>query len=243
MVITGGLATRFYPISKVIPKPLLPVGNRSVIDYVMDSVKPLNMDVWLLVNAYASSFQSWARVNGAHVHLTPVGGSEELGGVAADLYDLAESLEFPDLFLTWGNMICTADYRGFLAKYDGKPLLGIFDVGSLETVKRYGVAVLSDSRLVEYREKPDNPASTLTYMGLAVLPSHILKMIPQFLQFIGHTHHRFGEYLNWLVEVKGIEVKTAMVDGDWMYLDWPDSYERMWRWYLGKSTADRDNPN
>jgi glucose-1-phosphate thymidylyltransferase len=236
VVITGGLATRFSPVSSIIPKALLPVGTRPVIDYVLDNLRPLKIEnTWLLVNSYSSLFQSWAKANDVKVHLTPVGDSVELGGVAADLYDLAEYIGFQTVMLIWGNMIYSGDVAEFLKHYCGKPLIGMLDIGDLEKVKRYGVGVVRDNRLVEYAEKPEHPKSTLTYMGLAVFPPYVLKLIPMFLQYVGHTHHRFGEFLNWLVEVKGLDVHTVTVDGNWQYMDWPDSYNEMWRSYLAHS--------
>lgn len=231
MVIAGGLATRFHPISKVIPKPLLPVGTKAIIDYVVDNLE--GFEVWLLVNSYLAPYQAWASTRGVHVYIAPVGDSPELGGVAADLYHLSESaFGFEDILISWGNMIYTGSVKDFTKHYRGKPLLGLYDVGDLSLMKRYGAAEVDGKTLVSYNEKPEAPETTLTYMGLAILPAYIIKLIPSFLQVVGQRHHRFGELLTWLVEVKGLEVDTVIVGGEWFYLDWPDSYNKMWRWYL-----------
>lgn len=231
MVIAGGLATRFYPVSRIVPKSLLPVGVRSVVDYVVDKLE--GFEVWLLTNSNSVSYQTWAETRGVKLFVTPVGESLELGGVAADLYQLSESiLRFEDILITWGNHIFTTDVKDFVSHYRGKPLLGLYDVKDRDLVKRYGVAEVDGKNLVGYEEKPDLPKTTLTYMGLGILPGYALRLIPGFLQYVGQKHHRFGEFLNWLVEVRGLEVSTVIVAGEWFYLDWPDSYERMWRWYL-----------
>lgn len=233
MVIAGGLATRFHPVSRVIPKPLLPLGTKSVIDYVADSLE--GFEIWLMTNSYLAPYQVWADIRGVKVYVSPAGDSPELGGVAADLYHLSESMfGFEDVLLSWGNMVYTGDVKAFVNHYRGKPLLGLYDVKDLELMKRYGAAEIDGKNLVSYEEKPEEPKTTLTYMGLAVIPTYVLKLIPEFLQFVGRRHHRFGEFLNWLVKVKGLEVNTVLVEGDWFYLDWPDSYERLWRWYLEK---------
>ncbi len=234
MVIAGGLATRLRPISDIIPKPLLPVGLKPIVDYVLDSL--VGYEIWLLTNSFLGTYQTWATQRDVHLYVSPVEESAELGGVAADLYHLSESVfHFEDILIIWGNMIYTGDIGTFVEKYRGKPLLGLYDVGSTQAVSKYGVATLLKDRLVSYVEKPQKPLSTLTYMGLGILPSYVLKAIPDFLQYIGHRHHRFGEFINWLVEVRGLEVDVAVVDGEWLYLDWPDSYERMWRWYFDRS--------
>jgi len=231
VVIAGGLATRFYPVSRVIPKPLLPVGTKSVVDYVVDELE--GYEVWLLTNSHLAPYQVWAEARGVRLYVAPVSESQELGGVAADLYQLSESVfHFEDILISWGNMICTTSVPDFVSHYKGKPLLGLYDVGSLEAVKRYGSAVVDGKILVSYEERPKHPKSTLTYMGLAVLPAYAIKLIPSFLQMVGQRHHRFGEFIAWLVGERGLEVQTVLVNGEWLYLDWPDSYERMWEWYL-----------
>lgn len=233
MVIAGGLATRFQPISQIVPKPLLPLGIRPILDYVIEGLKDL--EIWLLTNSNLGVYQTWANPRRVKVYISPVGNSPELGGVASDLYHLSESmLGFEDILISWGNMVYTGDIKAFAANYRGKPLLGLYDVKDFELVKRYGVAEMDGKSLVGYEEKPEFPKTTLTYMGLGVLPGYCIKLIPAFLQTIGQRHHRFGEFLNWMVEVKGLEVHGILVAGEWFYLDWPDSYEKVWEWHLNR---------
>ncbi len=234
MVIAGGLATRFNPISQIIPKPLLPLGLKPIVDYVVESLD--GFEIWLMTNSYLASYQTWANTRGVKVYVNPVSESPELGGAVSDLYHLSESmLGFEDVLLSWGNMVYTGDVKAFILHYKGKPLIGLYDVKDYELVKRYGVAEIDGKTLVDYEEKPEIPKTTLTYMGLAVFPGYIIKLIPAFLQTVGQRHHRFGEFLNWLVEKRGLEVQVVLVDGEWFYLDYPDSYERLWEWYLRKS--------
>lgn len=233
MVIAGGLATRFQPISQIVPKPLLPLGTRPVLDYVIESLE--GFEIWVVTNSNLGIYQAWANSRGIKLYISPVGGSLELGGVVSDLYYLLESkLGFEDILISWGNMVYTGDVKAFVAHYRGKPLIGLYDVGDFELIKRYGTAEVDGGRLVSYEEKPTAPKATLTYMGLGVLPGYCIKLVPAFLQAVGQKHHRFGEFLSWLVHTRGLEVQTVLVEGEWFYLDWPDSYEKLWRWYLAR---------
>ena len=43
IILCGGFATRLEPISLYIPKPLLPVGGRPIIDYIVDSLTDIGI--------------------------------------------------------------------------------------------------------------------------------------------------------------------------------------------------------
>ncbi len=42
LILAAGYATRLYPLTKDYPKPLLKVGRRPIIDYIIDKLKPLD---------------------------------------------------------------------------------------------------------------------------------------------------------------------------------------------------------
>ena len=41
ILLCAGFATRMYPLTRNFPKPLLPVGDRPVLDYLMDQIAEL----------------------------------------------------------------------------------------------------------------------------------------------------------------------------------------------------------
>ena len=139
---------------------------------------------------------------------------------------------FRDILYLSGNQIFDFNLKEFVGRYQDQLLLGLYDVGDLELAKRYGVVRLEGSRVVEFIEKPEKPRGTLINTSIAVIPPSVIKLVPEFLLAGRDIFYREGSFISWLVHEKSIEVLGVELKGSWFYLDWPDSYERMWKWYL-----------
>src|SRR6185436_12390822 len=64
ILLAAGYATRLKPLTDTIAKPLLPVGGRPMIEYILDKVEetPDIDEVHLVTNAkFAPSFEKWAK--------------------------------------------------------------------------------------------------------------------------------------------------------------------------------------
>ena len=62
LVLAAGYATRLYPLTLDRPKPLLPVGGRPMIDWLLASLDPIGFDArYVVTNAkFAGRFRDWA---------------------------------------------------------------------------------------------------------------------------------------------------------------------------------------
>ena len=53
LILAGGYGTRLYPLTLDIPKPLLKIGSKVVIDFAIDKLKSINIEkIFLLVKLY-----------------------------------------------------------------------------------------------------------------------------------------------------------------------------------------------
>ena len=63
IILAAGYATRLYPLTQTQPKPLLPVADKPMIEYVLDNLAPIGgLDrIYVVTNAkFAAHFQQWA---------------------------------------------------------------------------------------------------------------------------------------------------------------------------------------
>ena len=62
ILLCAGYATRLRPLTEELPKPLLPVGGRPMLDWILDRVQEVTDDVHVVTNArYADQFEQWAQ--------------------------------------------------------------------------------------------------------------------------------------------------------------------------------------
>ena len=177
VVLAGGQGTRLAPYTSVLPKPLMPVGERAILELVVDQLEACGLnDITFCVGYLAHLIQSVFdnRENG-DVSIEYVHEAEALG-TAAPLR-LVEGLDSTFLVMN-GDILTELDYRDLISYHQehGNML-------TIATRKRaikvdYGILHLDVSQRVrDFEEKPEltSPVS----MGIYVMEPGVLDYIPE----------------------------------------------------------------
>jgi NDP-mannose synthase len=215
VVLAGGRGTRLAPYTSVLPKPLMPVGEQSILEVVVGQLEEagivdIHFSVGYLAHLVEAVFDN--RENG-HVKITYVREQEALG-TAAPLR-LVEGLDSTFLVMN-GDVLTTLDYRD-LVKYHRQQ----GSVLTIATHKRsikidYGIMDLDvTSRVRGFEEKPEivSPVS----MGIYVMEPDVLDYIPQ------GTYFDFPDLVQALL-AEGRRVGAYLYDGLWFDIGRQDDY-------------------
>ncbi len=226
LLLAAGYATRLYPLTLTQPKPLLPVAGKPMIEYVLDNLAPIGgIDrVYVVTNAkFTGHFQQWAdgyRARKAQLDFTVVNDgstddSNKLGAIGdLHLVIIREKVE-DDLIVVAGDNLFSHTLEGFGAFCRSKsaPVLGVYDVGSLEEVKKFSsISLDGDGRIALFLEKPRQPASTLIGIALYFYPKAMLPLIQRYLAE-GNNPDQPGRLIQWLYP--RTPVYTWSVPGLW----------------------------
>lgn len=226
LILAAGYATRLYPLTLTQPKPLLTVAGKPMVDYVLDNLATIpGIDrVYLVTNSkFAGHFQKWAdhyKATKAQLEFTIVddGSTDESNklGAIGDLNLVLEREKVDDdLIVVAGDNLFSeslADF-GSYCRQGADPVLGVYDVGSLDQAKKYGVVDVDQTgRLLSFVEKPANPASTLIGIALYYYPKATLPLIRQYLAE-GNNPDQPGRLVQWLYPK--LKVQTWSVPGTW----------------------------
>ena len=226
LILAAGYATRLYPLTLTQPKPLLPVAGKPMIEYVLDNIAPVGgIDrVYVVTNAkFAGHFQQWAdhyRATKSKLEFTIVNDkstddSNKLGAIGDLHLVITKENVDDDLIVVAGDNLFSQSIGDFgaVCRQKNAPVLGVFDVGSLEQVKKYSsIELAPDGRITNFQEKPQNPKSSLIGIALYYYPKHVLPLIKQYIAE-GNNPDQPGRLIQWLYP--RTPVYTWSVPGLW----------------------------
>ena len=223
IVLAAGYATRLHPLTLNQPKPLLSVAGRPMLDHVLDAIAPVGgFDrVYVVTNAkFTPHFQQWAGAHPARGILSIVNDgttddTHRLGAIGDLLLVMRQERLDDDLLVVAGDNLFSKPLTGLceFCRAQATPVLGVYDVGSLETAKKYGVVSVEKELLASFVEKPAQPASTLAGIALYYYPRQILPLIHQYLAE-GNNPDQPGRLVQWLYP--RIPVRVWAVPGLWL---------------------------
>lgn len=227
LILAAGYATRLYPLTLTQPKPLLPVAGKPMIDYVMDNLAPIGGidEVFVVSNAkFAGHFSQWSeayRQASQHpfrfsvINDGSTDDSNKLGAIGDLNLVLDEANLDDDLIVVAGDNLFNQSLRGFgdYCRSQSGPVLGVYDVGSLEQARKYGVVDIdATGRITSFVEKPAEPASTLIGIALYYYPRQYLASVRQYIAE-GNNPDQPGRLIQWLYPQTS--VMTWSVPGIW----------------------------
>jgi glucose-1-phosphate thymidylyltransferase len=247
VVLAGGYATRLWPITKDRPKMLLPVGDSTVIDRMFAELEADDR----IDSVYVSTNERFAGTFEEHLAASPyekprisvektVDEGEKFGVVGA-LEQLIDREEISDdlLVIAGDNLISfgTDEFVDFFYQQE-VPTIAAYDVGSRERATSYGVVELDGDRVVSFREKPDDPESTLVSIACYAFPASALDLIGEYLADDNNPDEP-GWFIQWL-QNRGT-VRAFDFDGAWFDIGTAESYLETVAWTLDGGTMVDDD--
>lgn len=176
-IMAGGFGTRMSPFTSVLPKPLIPIGGRTVIELIVDKFTAYGADeFYLSVNYKSKIIKSYFEELEPNYSVKYVDEDKPLG-TAGSLRQLAGRVE-GDLMVTNCDVLVSADLAD-LARHHVEKRNDITMVVSLKNYRiPYGVCEIENGGLLRaIREKPQ--FDFLVNTGLYVLRSGVLDLIPE----------------------------------------------------------------
>lgn len=218
VILAAGYATRLRPLTDSIPKQLLPVGGRPMLDWILEKIHEAGIDdVHLTTNArFAADFERWAAGKDVHVHDDGTLTNEtRLGAIGNIEFARREASIDDDVLVIAGDNLFDSPLSDFLAFWRGKggSAVAVHDVGDLELATQYGIVdVDADDRVTGFVEKPSEPPSTLAATAAYLYSREHLRLVPTYLAE-GNPPDQPGNLVAWLYP--RVPVYAYRFDGGW----------------------------
>lgn len=184
IVIAAGYATRLYPLTENFPKPLLKIGERSILDRILDDVDGIEeIDEHIIVtnHKFAEIFNNWVSERKLKPGTKPIriiddgttDNENRLGAVKDLLLAIDEFGINDDIMVLAADNVLDFSFQGFVNFFKQKntSVIMCHHEPELYKLQRTGViAVDDDMKVLEMQEKPEHPVS-----NWAVPPFYIYK--------------------------------------------------------------------
>ncbi len=199
LILAAGYATRLRPLTDTIPKQLLPVGGRPIVDWILDRIEETSADeIHLVTNArFAADFERWAADKDVQVHNDGTTSNDDRLGAIGDIRFVG--LDDDLLVIAGDNLFddSLADYERYWRERGGSAL-AVLDVGDRELAKKYGVVdVDEDDRITGFVEKPEEPPTTLCATATYLYRREHARLIGTYLDE-GNPPDQPGNFVAWL---------------------------------------------
>ncbi|MGD0016129.1 MAG: nucleotidyltransferase family protein [Verrucomicrobiia bacterium] len=227
LVLAAGYATRLYPLTLNQSKSLLEVAGQPMIEHILATTEDIgDIDhIFIVTNKkFTRDFKAWAVIHRqTRPNVPPItvvndrstDDSNKLGAIG-DIKLVIDSQKISDdLLVIGGDNLFNSSLAEF-AKYALRhgPTLGVYDVGDLEQMKKYGnVSVDGKGRIIKFVEKPSQPKTTLAAMCLYYYPRTILPLIDQYVKE-GNSLDQPGHFIAWLYQRQ--PVYAHQIRGQWL---------------------------
>lgn len=180
VVLAGGLGTRLLPLTKVTNKHLLPVYNRPMIYFPIETLVEAGIRDILVVTG-GNNAGDFLRLLGngkqfglSRLHYTYQEGE---GGIAEALSLAKDFAEDDRIVVILGDNILGGSIRRAVEAFERQPCGAKVFLKKVPDAHRFGVAIVEGDRVVAIEEKPQHPKSDLAVVGVYMYDSTVFDII------------------------------------------------------------------
>ncbi|MGC9133343.1 MAG: nucleotidyltransferase family protein [Nanopusillaceae archaeon] len=241
IILAGGFARRFRPLSDYIPKPLFPVGGVPVINYNIEKIMELNVSsIIISINKrFENDFRYWLYslrsfypedyISKIHLSIEPSTSEEtKLGAIGGLNYTIQEYNINSDILIVLGDNIFNFNLLKVvsLGKRERKTVIASYDIKDIEEARRFGVLNLENNIIKDFEEKPEKPKSTIISTGIYLAPKEKIKLLEEYMKS-PNSKDSIGKLFEWMIKEKKETILTYVYnEGFWFDIGTPETYAK-----------------
>lgn len=210
LILAAGYATRLYPLTENFPKPLLKVGEKSILDWLVDDlVEITDIDEFVVISnhKFATHFEEWknSKEKTRFYEITVIDDgtstNESRLGAVKDIQLAVEKLKLTDdLLVMAGDNVLDFSLSKFVefAKKKGTSCVMCHEENELKKQQKTAIITVNKNDLITfYEEKPKEPKGNLAVPPFYCYRSVDVKRIQEALDS-GCGYDAPGSFAAWL---------------------------------------------
>jgi glucose-1-phosphate thymidylyltransferase len=215
IVLAGGLGSRLFPLTKITNKHLLPVYNRPMIYYPIQTLVDAGITEILVVTGGKNAGDFLELLgNGKEFGLRHLDYTyqEGEGGIAAALSLAEYFVDNDSLCVILGDNVYEKSVRASAQEFIQRGHGAKIHLKKVDNPQRFGVPIISGDQIIKIEEKPKQPKSDYAVTGLYMYDSSVFDIIKT-LKPSGRGELEITDVNNAYIE-RG-DMTYAVVDGWW----------------------------
>jgi len=214
VIMAGGKGTRLLPLTKEIPKPLLNIGDKPVIDYVINRLFSFGIeDIIVSINHLGEQIKN--HINKGPLNLKFIKEDFPMGTMGS--VSLIKSFVNDYVIICNADLLTDVDYEDFFLDFiDSKADLSVLTI-PYKTVIPYGVLENSNGFIKNFKEKPHYIHDVNG--GIYLVKKELLNDIPHNVRFSA------SDFIDDLIQKK-YRVRSYSHKGYWLDIGRPDDYKK-----------------
>ncbi len=239
LILAAGYATRLYPLTENFPKPLLTVGEKTILDWLIDDIDTLGVvDEYVVISnhKFAHHFEKWAAEKTQKITVVDDGtdSNETRLGAVKDIQFAIDLLKLDDeMLVIAGDNVLDFSLTRFLqyAKEKGTSCIMRYFEADRARLCKSGIVEIDDSDLIlGMEEKPKEPKSNWCCPPFYFYTKNDARLVQKGID-AGCGTDAPGSYIAWLstqTPVHAMEMPGSRYD-----IGNLESYEKVQKTYRG----------
>ena len=217
VILAGGLGTRLKPFTEVIPKPLLPIGEKAVLEHQIEHLKRFGFDEIYLATNYRSEYIENFLGDGSRYGVRLTISKEEISlGTAGPLKLLTASLTEPFIVMN-GDILSTIDCRAFYEHARAQNTKLTIAIKKIVMPYAFGNIEFEGHLVTGIEEKPNFITHALA--GIYVIQPSLLELIPD------KTYYGMDMLIKEMLK-RGMPIAKYDLHEYWLDIGRVDDYEK-----------------
>lgn len=188
IILAGGYATRMFPLTLDMSKPLLAVGKKCMIDWIIDKIKeiPDVEEIAVITNdKFYNDYVEWKNKSNQNITLLndKTTCNEDRLGMFGDIVFGLKNIDSDRVLIIGGDNLFKFNLNELvsLSKDRDAPAVGAVILDDIKEARKLGIFLIDDNKKsIGFEEKPQNPKSMLASTCCYMLNSKAVELIRRF---------------------------------------------------------------
>lgn len=241
ILLAAGYATRLYPLTKDLPKSLLPIGDSTILEFIIKKIEQIDCigHIFIVTNdRFCGQFDNWVAKRQSMKKITVLNdgtttNENRMGAIADMRFAVNVGMVDDDILVMAGDNLFDfflTDFVDFFDRVD-RDCITTHELLEPDALRRTGVIEIDEHyKVIGFEEKPPHPKSNLAVPPFYIFKRSTLPLIREYLDE-GNNPDAPGNFIPWLIQHN--EVYAYLFEGTRYDIGNMESYQQAVRMFSG----------